>query len=81
MVEAVEFVKVEDVMGESIDVEEEDFLVDGGKNMKKKFIPDFEDGKMVKMERCCEMEKSPKCEDEMRYDVGYEWSYVSLVKV
>ena len=56
MVEAVEFVKVEDVMGESIDVEEEDFLVDGGKNMKKKFIPDFEDGKM---------EKSPKCEDEI----------------
>ena len=41
------------------------FLVDGGKNMKKKFIPDFEDGKMVKMERCCEMEKSPKCEDEI----------------
>ena len=36
---------------EAVKFEEEDLLVDGGKNGKMKFIPDVAYGKMVKMER------------------------------
>ena len=38
-------------MLEAVEDEEEDLLVDGGKNGKIKFVPDVEDGKMVKMKR------------------------------
>ena len=46
---------------EAVQDDEEDLLVDGGKNGKKKFVPDVEDGKMVKMKRWRRVRSGRSC--------------------